>query len=432
MSSILLKAVIFKGKTADILISGKRIEKIAFRDECGTPQRGFAADRVLNCAGKHILPGFVNMHTHAAMTLVRGCFEDMVLNDWLRNVWAVEDHLTEDDIYWGTKLAILEMIKTGTTCYHDMYWFPDVARRAAEEMGIRAMVDYCMLDGQNAEKGAQLRKVCLKVFELSRQWSDLVTFALAVHGDYTNSEETLRWASDFASDNGLVLHAHICETSSETKKDIYDYGMTPVERFDKFGLLGPKTVLAHGVWLTDADIELLAKRGASVVHNVNSNLKLSSGYKFRYNELRDAGVNVCLGTDGAASSNNLDMREAAKTMALMQKAWREDPSAMPLGELMDVASLNGAKALGIDAGQIREGALADIMLVDTSSEAFVPDFNFTSNFIYSANSSCIDTVICDGRILMEKRRVPGEEEIISKTLEIAHNLYKRSGKWKNQ
>jgi len=429
MNSILLRGVTFDGKVSDILLEGGIISKIKIREDRNVPSRDMAADKVINCSGKHILPGFVNMHTHAAMTLLRGGFEDMALQNWLNNVWSVEDHLTQDDIYWGTKLAVLEMIKTGTTCFLDMYWFPDVAAQAVADMGIRANINYCILDGGDAQRGLKLRELCKQVYESSRNWAGDVKFGVAVHADYTNTEESMKWAADFARDKGLVLHCHLSETEHETQDDINKYGLTPAEHFDKFGLLGENTVLAHSVWLSDSDIELLGKRKVSVVHNINSNLKLASGYKFKYNELRDAGVNVCLGTDGAASSNNLDMREAAKTMAFMQKAWRNDPSALPLGELMEVATHNGAKALGYNGGQIREGAVADVILVDTTSESFVPSINFIGNFIYSANSSCIDTVICNGRVVMENRHVSTEEEIISKSEEIAEKLFKRSGKW---
>ena len=191
-------------------------------------------------------------------------------------------------------------------------------------------------------------------------------------------------------------------------------------------LINKDFIAAHGLWLSDTDIETLGSRGATVVHNINSNLMLSSGYKFKYKELRDAGANVCIGTDGAASSDNLDIRESMKTMLLLQWAWRRDPKAFPLEELLEVATVNGARALGLDSGRIEEGALADIALIDVRKPAFVPDFNFLSNYVLAADSSCVDTLICGGRILMENRKVEGEEEILAETEKQARRLMKKA------
>ena len=189
-------------------------------------------------------------------------------------------------------------------------------------------------------------------------------------------------------------------------------GMSPVEYFDSLGLLGPDVIAAHTVWLSDNDIDILGKRGVTCVHNINSNLKLASGYRFRYNELRDAGANLCIGTDGCCSSNNLDMLEAMKTSALVQKAWRSDPASMPLDELLAMSTVNAAKVLGLEIGEIREGALADIMIVDIDSYHFMSPAPFEANFIYSAHSDCISSVICNGKFLMRDRMVPGEREIL--------------------
>lgn len=188
---------------------------------------------------------------------------------------------------------------------------------------------------------------------------------------------------------------------------------------EKLGVLNPKLIAAHSLWIDDDDISVLAKRDVKIVHNINSNLKIASGYKFRYKELKDVGLTVSLGTDGCASSNNLDMIETMKTTALVQKGWRGDPTAMPLDELIALATVNGGKSLGIDCGVVKEGYLADLAIIDINSVAFTPNINFLANLIYSANSSCVDTVICDGKILMEKRIVKGETEII----EMVNKLY---------
>ncbi len=200
------------------------------------------------------------------------------------------------------------------------------------------------------------------------------------------------------------------------------YGLSPVQYLDRLGVLGPDSIAAHTLWLSEEDIEILGRRKVNCVHNVNSNLKLASGYRFLYNELRGAGANVCIGTDGCASSNNLDMLEAMKTSAIVQKAWRDDPSAMPLDELMDMATANGARALGLDSGRLVEGASADILIVNMENTFFLSPGSFLANFIYSAHSDCIDSVICNGRFLMKGRAVKGENEILAQAKRILKKL----------
>ena len=415
MGTLLLKGVQSDGRIVDILVQGNRIARIAEHIDA-------VADRVIDGSGKAVIPGLINMHTHSPMTLMRSCYEDVPLKDWLERVWAVEARLDEEAIYWGARLAILEMLRTGTTCFLDMYWMTPAVARAAAEMGIRAFLPYHFLDNFDHEKAERQLRECEEVYAQSKEWPDRLQFCIAAHADYTTSDATLLRAGMFARDHDLVFTSHLAETLSETQEDVFKTGLTPAQHYDRLGLLGPRTVLAHALWLDEQDIEILGKSGTTVVHNVNSNLKLASGYRFQYDELRDAGANVCIGTDGAASSNNLDIRESMKTMVMLQKAWREEPSALPLEELMDVATVNAARALGIDAGRVEEGALADLVLVETRSEAFVPSHNFIGNLILSANSSCFDTVIVDGRVVMEGRQVPGQEEILAKAEEMARRI----------
>lgn len=415
MGTLLLKGVQSDGRIVDILVQGNRIARIAEHIDA-------VADRVIDGSGKAVIPGLINMHTHSPMTLMRSCYEDVPLKTWLDRIWAVEARLDEEAIYWGAKLAILEMLRTGTTCFLDMYWMTPAVARAAAEMGIRAFLPYHFLDNFDHEKAERQLRECEEVYAQSKEWPDRLQFCIAAHADYTTSDATLLRAGMFARDHDLVFTSHLAETLSETQEDVFKTGLTPAQHYDRLGLLGPRTVLAHALWLDEQDIEILGKSGTTVVHNVNSNLKLASGYRFQYDELRDAGANVCIGTDGAASSNNLDIRESMKTMVMLQKAWREDPSALPLDELMDIATVNAARALGIDAGRVEEGALADLVLVDIRSEAFVPSHNFIGNLILSANSSCFDTVIVDGRVVMEGRRVSGEEEILAKAEEMARRI----------
>ena len=199
-------------------------------------------------------------------------------------------------------------------------------------------------------------------------------------------------------------------------------GMSPVEYLDSLGVLGPEVIAAHTLWLSDNDVEILGRRGVTCVHNVNSNLKLASGYKFRYNELRDAGANVCLGTDGCGSSNNLDMLETMKTAAMIQKAWREDSAAMPISEIVDMVTVNPAKALRLETGRIEEGSLADIIIIDTENYHFMSPGTFEANLIYSAHSDCVDSLICDGRFLMKNRVVPGEKDILAQARKVLNKI----------
>ena len=231
------------------------------------------------------------------------------------------------------------------------------------------------------------------------------------------------WTSELARKYDVNLHIHLCETQKEVEDCKAAHGgLTPVEYLDRLGVLSPRLLAAHTLWLTPHDIELLAEHGVHCIHNINSNAKLSSGYRFLYNEMRDAGINLCLGTDGCASSNNLDMLEAMKTSALFQKAWRQDPSALPLQELMDMATVNGARALRLDAGRIEEGAAADLSIVDTDNTFFLSPGPFLANLVYSAHSDCIDSVICDGRFLMRHREIPGEQEIVEQARKVISKI----------
>ncbi len=405
MESILIQNILLEGRRVDILIEGNRISRIG-------KDIKFPAQKVIDGSQKAVIPSFVNMHTHAGMTLFRGISEDMSLSVWLDEIWKAETKLTEEFVYWGTKLACLEMIKTGTTAFADMYWFPDRGADAVVESGMRASLSFCFLDGGDKQKQIREREECQRVCKVLKDKSDKIQFTVSIHGHYTVCDENMLWATDFARNNGFLLHTHLSETKYENDAHFAKYGVSPTKRLYDMGILGNDMIAAHSLWLSDDDIEMYAEKGVTAVHNINSNLKLASGYRFRYNELRDAGVNVAIGTDGAGSSNNLDMLEAMKTAAFVQKAWRGDPTALPIDELLDMGSANGAKALGLDVGRIEEGALADMLLIDMDSTFFIPNFDFKANLVYSANSSCVDTVICDGKILMEGRKVDGEKEIM--------------------
>lgn len=413
--TILIKDILFDNSKIDILIKGNKIDKIAPFLECDSCE-------VINGRGKAVIPGFMNMHTHAAMTLMRGIGEDMTLKDWLFNkIWPTEQKLNSELVYWGTKLACLEMLKTGTTFFNDQYWYLEEAVKATAQMGLRSLQPYVILDLGDKSKAAKIKEECIQAWENSKSWGPLNSFAIGIHAPYSVSEEMIVWATNFAKEKNLLVHIHLSETENENRESIEKHGLTPTAYLDKLGVLGPNIIAAHCLWIDNNDMAILAKRGVKVVHNINSNLKIASGYKFRYNEFRDSGVVVTLGTDGCASSNNLDMLETMKTTALLQKGWRGDATAMPINELMDLSTKNAGVAVGVNSGVIEEGAFADISIIDIDNYAFTPNINLYANLIYSANSSCIDTVICNGKILMRDRKVKGEEEI----LDNVNRLYKK-------
>ena len=418
MKSILLNNVTLGGVCSDILISD---DKIAAIGECGSFE--FPQDaEVVECSGKTAVPGFINMHTHAGMAMMRGVGEDISFHAWLDRIWEVEKNLSDEYVYHATKVACLEMVKTGTTTFNDQYWFMPMAYKAAIELGIRPSLSYVVLDRNDPEESERQKVQCQQMYEWAAKWGNEALFMISIHAIYSVREEMIVWAADFARSHGLKIHVHVSETRKEVEDCLAQHGMSPVEYLDKFGILGPDVIAAHTLWLSDKDVEILGRRGVTCVHNVNSNLKLASGYKFMYNELRDAGANICLGTDGCASSNNLDMLETMKTAAMIQKAWRDDPSAMPLDELMAMTTSNAAKALGIDAGRIEVGALADILLVDTESYHFLSSGSFEANLVYSAHSDSIDSVICGGRFVMKNRIVPGEKEILAEAKKFLNRI----------
>lgn len=424
MGTIILKNIMSDSVQADIVVADGIIRKIA---PAGTvsvqdvPQAETETETV-DCTGKAAVPSFVNMHIHAAMSLMRGLEEDVLFHKWLEKIWKVESGIDAEYVYWATKAACVEMLKTGTVTFNDHYWFAQAAYKAASETGIRPVESYVFLDKYDAGTAERQKDECIALYEESLGWGDSGRFTVGIHSMYAVSEETMLWAADFARKHGLKIHIHLCETRKEVNDCMERHGITPVEYLERLGMLGPDLLAAHTLWLSDHDVELLGSRHVNCVHNINSNLKLASGYRFRYNELRDAGANICIGTDGCASSNNLDILEALKTAAFVQKAWRGDPSAMPLDELIAMATVNGARALGLNTGKIEEGKDADILIVDTENTFFLSGGSFLANFIYSAHSDCVDSVISRGRFVMRNRHVDGEKEILAGARKVLDKL----------
>ena len=420
--SILIKNVLHQDKLTDVLIEGNRIARIA--ESISAP----AGAEVLDGTDKAIIPGFINTHTHASMTLFRGYGDDLPLMTWLQDyIWPVEAQMTTHDVYVGARLACLEMLRSGTTCFLDMYMHPLETAKAVEEMGLRAHLSYTLFDQGNAERAELDRKRSYEYFERFKEFSDRITFTLGPHAIYTVSGEQLQFCHQFAKEHNVKIHLHLSETKGEIDECVRLHGLTPVRYLDKLGILSEHLVLAHVVWIDDEEMDLLAKHNVSVVHNPASNLKLASGYAFKYEEMKRRGIRIGIGTDGCSSSNNLDMVVAMKLASFLGKGWRFDSTACKADDIFASATSVGADILGIPAGRVEEGALADVCLVDLNTPELVPLNNLTSNLVYATSgSSCVDTVIIDGRILMRDKYVPGQEAIIAEAREVARRLFKHA------
>lgn len=424
--NLLIKNIILKGKKRDIFIEGNKIKKIG-------KNLDFRAKEKINGKGeKAVLPGLINCHTHAAMVLFRGYGDDLPLKEWLeKKIWPLEAKLTKDDVYWGTKLACLEMIKSGITCFNDMYWYGEAVIEATKEMGLRAIVGPLIIDFDKKRGSLENFEKVYQNFKSEK--SDLIRLAIAPHSIYTVSKENLIWAKNLAKKEDLILHIHLSETEKEIKDCLKKYGLRPVEYLEKIGFLRENCILAHSIWLSDKgdplspngdEIKILKDRKCSVVYSPCSNMKLASGI-FPYEKLKEAGLNVCLGTDGPASNNSLDMFLEMKFGSFLQKINEMDPTIVPAREILEIATKNGAKALKINTGQVKEGKLADLILIDLNQICFSPGHNFISDIVYSATGNCVSDVICNGKILMRERKIEGEKEIIKKVTQRAKELVKK-------
>ncbi|VVB70490.1 5'-deoxyadenosine deaminase [uncultured archaeon] len=394
--SILQSSALLPGR--DILIENGKIAKI------GRDLQDENDDEVIDGRGKLAIPGLVNCHTHLAMTLLRGYADDMELMPWLREkIWPLEARLTEEDIRWGVKLGCLEHIRFGITCFNDMYYFPDAAAAATKEMGLRAFMAGVVFD---------MKPEFLSQAEpFIRRWKgdDLIVPTLGPHAAYTCSEETLQKVKEVADRNDTMIHIHLSETREEVDGFLLTKGKSPVEYLDSLGLLNERLAAVHCVWLSEEDCYLLAEKKANVVDCTVSNLKLTSGIA-PLNTLMKAQVNVCLGTDGASSNNNLSLFEEMKVTAIVQKNAYHTPEAFSAEQIWRVATENAYRAFGLNMG-MHEGALADLALIDLQRPWFYPQTNIISHLVYSMTGG-VDTTIVNGKVLMREGFIPGEAEIL--------------------
>ncbi|MCG8401979.1 MAG: amidohydrolase [Firmicutes bacterium] len=388
---------------AEIAVKGNEIYHVG---AAGATPPDFKPGRVLDCPGLVAMPGFVNCHTHAAMTLFRGYADDMPLMSWLKEkIWPLEKHLTPEHIYKGAQLCCAEMVRGGTTTFADMYFAMDRVAQAVEESGLRAVLCRGMIGlGPGAEQSMRESK------EFIARWhggaDGRVTAMFGPHAPYTCPPEYLERVIEAAEEAGVGIHIHLAETRDEINEIMEKYGRSPVVLMEETGLFKLPVLAAHCVHLDDRDIEILAGRRVGIAHNPQSNMKLASGVA-PVTKLLEAGALVGLGTDGAASNNNLDMMEEMRAAALLQKVHTQNATALPAGEMLRMATAGGAEVLGLGdrVGRIAPGMLADIILIDMRKPHLYPLHDLYAHIAYAAVSSDVHTVIVDGKVVMENRLV---------------------------
>ena len=368
-------------------------------------------DETIDAAGAPLVAPLLNGHTHAAMTLFRGYGGDLPLMRWLREaIWPVEARLEPEDVYWGARLACLEMTRNGVAGFWDMYWHPEATARAVEDSGMRATIGGPLFD---AEGGTEEMKATARAsLDELAETGPRIGAALAPHAIYTVSEGLLRWSAELAAERRVAIHIHLSETEDEVSECLEQRGVRPAHYLDRLGLLGERTVLAHGVWLDRDELELIAERRCTVVANPVANMKLAVGGVLPYPEARRAGVHVWLGTDGAGSNDSLDPLSDLKVFALSQRHASGDPTVIPAREAWSVAT-GGAEP--------RVGGPADFLLLKTGApELSLGDLY--ADLVYSASGAVVDTTVVAGRVLMRDGIVPGGEEVVARAVERARHL----------
>lgn len=376
----------------------------------GETEKNWAADTIIDGTGKFAIPGFVNAHTHISMTLLRSYADDMKLMDWLENkIWPVEAKMKKEDVYWGAMLAAVEMIRSGTTTFADMYGDMDKVAEATLESGLRGVLARGMIGvAPNGQQAFEENKELYKNFHGAGEGRLTVMFG--PHAPYTCPPDFLRQVAEAAAEYQAGVHIHLSETKGEVENCLKEQGMTPIALMEKVGILECGVLAAHCVHVTAEDIALMKKYGVRVAHNPGSNMKLASGVA-PVPEMLKAGLCVALGTDGASSNNNLDMLEEVRLAALLHKVHTLDPLAVPAWEAVRMGMEEGARAVGIkNLGRLEKGALADIVLLDMSGAEWCPKFDLVSLLAYSASSRSVDTVMVNGRVLMEKRELLSLDE----------------------
>jgi 5-methylthioadenosine/S-adenosylhomocysteine deaminase len=393
-----------------LVVRGGRIADIVPAD---VARRSWKARETLTLPRHALMPGLVNIHTHAAMTLLRGLADDLPLMDWLQNhIWPAEGaHVSRAFCEDGVRLAAAEFIRGGITCFNDMYFFPDVTAQVASGAGLRAAVGLIVLDFPTA--WAQPGEYIHKGLELhdKLKGDPLIRTVFAPHAPYTVSDGPLAEVRKYATELGIPIHMHVHETAGEIEMALQASGKRPWQRLKELGLVGPDLIAVHMTQLTDEEIADCAQHGVTVAHCPESNLKLASGF-CPVHKLMQAGVNVALGTDGAASNNDLDLLGEMRTAALLAKGVANDARALPAPAALHMATLAGAKALGLDGefGSLKNGKAADFIAVDLGEVSAQPVYNAISQLVYASARHNVTDVYVAGRALMRERRLLSVDE----------------------
>ncbi|MEJ2383428.1 MAG: TRZ/ATZ family hydrolase [Xanthomonadales bacterium] len=394
-----------------VAVCGDRIAGIVPREEAQA--RWPEADRV-ELPGHVLLPGLVNAHTHAPMSLLRGYADDMALTTWLQeHIWPAERrHVAPEFVRDGTRLAVAEMLRSGTTCFNDMYFFPDATIDVCREVGMRASIGITIIEFESAW-ATSVDRYIEKGLALLDAWGadPLLRFTLSPHSPYTVSDDTLARIAALSRERALPVHIHLLETEWEIKQSYQQHDVHPVSRLEQQGLLNERLQAVHMVHTSADDIAKIAATGASVVHCPQSNLKLASGF-CPVGALLDAGVNVAIGTDGAASNNDLDLLAETQTAALLAKAVAGDARVLSAGQALEIMTLNGARALGMadDIGSIEAGKQADLCAIDLATPATQPLHNVVSQLLYAASSGQVSDVWVAGRRVLNSGRLTTIDE----------------------
>ena len=399
-------------KETDIYIEGTRIASIGEKPE------GFSEDKVIDGKDRFAIPGLVNCHTHSYMSFMRNVADDLSFMDWLfGSIDPIEQQMTDEDTYWGACLAIIEMMKSGTTCFNDMQMNIHQTTRAVKESGMRAVISRGLVGSGNDEAGQMRLKQAYEERDAAAD-CDRLTFMLGPHAPYTCDDGFMRIVSEEAKKNNMRIHVHLSESESEIEQIREKYHCTPIEMAEKNGLFDVPAVAAHCVQITEEDMDILKRRNVSVVTNPASNMKLGNGFA-PVPGMLEKGINVCIGTDGAASNNSLNLFHEMSLLALIHKGVKRTPQCISAGETIRIATINGARALGLDGeiGSLEEGKKADIAILNLNTPSLTPRNNLIAGLSYSANGSEVETVIIDGKITMENRKIlTMDEELVYKKI----------------
>lgn len=387
----------------------------------GSKPAGFHADKVIDGTDKLVIPGLINCHTHSYMSFMRNVADDLSFMDWLfGTIDPIEQQMTDEDTYWGANLAIIEMMKSGTTCFNDMQMNIHQTTRAVKESGMRAVICRGLVGSGNDEAGQSRLRQAYEERDAAAD-CDRLTFRLGPHAPYTCDDAFLKIVAEEAKRENMGIHIHLSESESEISQIQEKYGCTPIALAEKCGIFDVPAIAAHCVQVTDEDIAILKRKNVSVVTNPASNMKLGNGFA-PIAKMLEQGVNVCLGTDGAASNNCLNMFHELSLLTLIHKGTGRTPQCVSAKEGFRIATINGAKALGLEKeiGSIEVGKKADLAILDLNTPSLTPRNNLLAGLSYSANGSEVDTVIINGQITMEGRKIltMDERKIFGKVQDI--------------